>query len=87
MLILSVPSNRAYEVKPCSTEDGEGSEWVLSVPSNRAYEVKLEQTHVPTREELTFSTLESGLRSETHNKMVLVGHAGNFQYPRIGPTK
>ena len=40
-LTLSVPSNRAYEVRP-SLGLAQGHMGRLSVPSNRAYEVRLQ---------------------------------------------
>ena len=62
---LSVPSNRAYEVK-LAPPRSDPAKVRLSVPSNRAYEVKLLSGETTDIFAATFSTLESGLRSETH---------------------
>ena len=84
---LSVPSNRAYEVKP-TPRPGMCQVPSLSVPSNRAYEVKRGFQPYGLPQYNAFSTLESGLRSETFQDRDSepLPHAG-FQYPRIGPTK
>ena len=62
---LSVPSNRAYEVKLVGSATVVLGVVCLSVPSNRAYEVKPSDMYIALGTALPFSTLESGLRSET----------------------